>query len=245
MREDLASMGEPLIENNFYAIIMGSLPPSYDPYISALNTTSSVMGKQPSANDLMLSITEEYERCALKIRGSKKDDNAAFYSNDTDKGKRGGSSSKKDKECHNCHKKRHFKADCWAKGGRKEGQGPKQKGKGKEKESAAAAQEKKEEKKEDKPKDEEAWMTIATDDTLKWDSLEYTSYDNFSVCEEAYSCFMHKDHGFSPCTTLLDTLNVFDKTSNHEDVAHTTFEAAYLTRICNTEVDLVGVTCLV
>ena len=36
------------------------------------------------------------------------------------------SSKKKDKdkckvECHNCHKKGHIKADCWAKGGGKEG----------------------------------------------------------------------------------------------------------------------------
>ena len=28
-------------------------------------------------------------------------------------------------ECYNCHKKGHMASDCWAKGGRKEGQGPK------------------------------------------------------------------------------------------------------------------------
>ena len=39
--------------------------------------------------------------------------------------------------CHNCKKKGHKKADCWAKGGGKEGQGPKQKkGKGKKSETA-------------------------------------------------------------------------------------------------------------
>ena len=39
--------------------------------------------------------------------------------------------------CHNCKKKGHKKADCWAKGGGKEGQGPKQKkGKGKKSEMA-------------------------------------------------------------------------------------------------------------
>ena len=31
---------------------------------------------------------------------------------------------KHDIECHNCHKKGHTKAECWAKGGSKEGQGP-------------------------------------------------------------------------------------------------------------------------
>ena len=42
IQEDLASMGESLTENNYYAIIMGSLPTSYDSYISALNATSSI-----------------------------------------------------------------------------------------------------------------------------------------------------------------------------------------------------------
>jgi hypothetical protein len=31
---------------------------------------------------------------------------------------------KHDVECYNCHKRGHMKADCWAKGGGKEGQGP-------------------------------------------------------------------------------------------------------------------------
>jgi hypothetical protein len=59
MREDLSSMGEPLTDTDFYAIIMGSLPSSYDPYLSALNATSSVLGAHLSSDDLMLSITEE------------------------------------------------------------------------------------------------------------------------------------------------------------------------------------------
>ena len=80
MREDLASMGESLTENDFYAIIMGSLslPSSYDPYLSALNATSSVLGTHLSAEDLMLSITEEYECRALKSKSGKKDDNTTF-----------------------------------------------------------------------------------------------------------------------------------------------------------------------
>ena len=60
MREDLASMGELLTENDFYTIMMGSLPPSYDPYLSALNATSSVLGTHLSSDDLMLSIIKEY-----------------------------------------------------------------------------------------------------------------------------------------------------------------------------------------
>jgi hypothetical protein len=92
MREDLASMGELLSETDFYAIIMGSLPVSYYSYISALNATSSVLGTTLSADDLMLTLTDEYEHCTLKSKGGKKEDNAAFYSNDAEKDRKGGSS---------------------------------------------------------------------------------------------------------------------------------------------------------
>ena len=126
MREDLASMGETLTKNDFYAIIMGSLPSSYDPYLSVLNTTSSVLGIHLSADDLMLSITEEYKRHALKSKGNNKEENTA-YSNDANKGSKGGLSLKWKGECHNHGKKGHWTRDCWEKGGGKEGQGPKQK----------------------------------------------------------------------------------------------------------------------
>ena len=167
MREDLASMGESLTETDFYAIIMGSLPSSYDPYLSALNATSSVLGSQLSADDLMLAITEEYEHRALKAKAGKKDDNAAFSA---DAGpSKGNKGQKKKGECHNCGKKGHWSRDCSEEGGGKEGQGPKQKakkekdekgkGKGKAKDVAATAKDNKD----NKPKpdeEEEAWMVM-------------------------------------------------------------------------------------
>jgi hypothetical protein len=67
MREDLASMGKLLSETNFYAIIRGSLSEFYDSYISALNATSSVLGTTLSADDLILTLTEEYECHTLKL----------------------------------------------------------------------------------------------------------------------------------------------------------------------------------
>jgi hypothetical protein len=53
MREDLAAMGHPPNEDEFYAIILGSLPSSYEPFISAMNATSSVLGTFLSSDNLM------------------------------------------------------------------------------------------------------------------------------------------------------------------------------------------------
>ena len=80
-----------------------------------------------------------------KNKTGKKDDNAAFYSNDSEKDKGGsGSNSKKNITCHNCHKKGHYKHECWAPGGGKEGQGLKQKGKAKSKPEESKDENKKE-----------------------------------------------------------------------------------------------------
>ena len=63
-------------------------------------------------------ILDEYE--LHKLRSNKKDSKDEAFTADSSKKK-----PKKDMECHNCHKHGHVKADCWAKGGRKEGQRPK------------------------------------------------------------------------------------------------------------------------
>ena len=114
-------------------------------------------------------------------------------------------------ECHNCGKKGHWTRDCYAEGGGKEGQGPKQKGKGKDKGKGKGEEKEKEKetaaddkllKKEDKAcKDcgEEVWMTVVLDDN-KVLSDEYVldgvsdddsdDLDIDSDFEEAYSCFI-------------------------------------------------------
>ena len=61
MREDLAAMGHSPTDDDFYVIVLGSLPSSYDPFISALNATSSVLGTFLSPDDLMQTITDKYD----------------------------------------------------------------------------------------------------------------------------------------------------------------------------------------
>ena len=92
----------------------------------------SFLEKELEPDALMNSVIDEYDRQSVK-KGPCKDKtaDAAFYAGGGSKGSKDGKGSKRDVECFNCHKKRHKKSDCWAKGGGKEGQGPKSK-KGKE-----------------------------------------------------------------------------------------------------------------
>src|ERR1700678_1094444 len=202
MREDLASMGHPPSDDDMYAIALGSLPPSYDSYISAVSTTSSVLGTTITADALMTTITDEYDRRLLNSKSGKKEDNAAFHSHEgSTKGRKGG--AKKDVECFNCHKKGHYKANCWAEGGGKEGQGPKMKGKakGKAKETAAVvvAEEK-----------VEAWMVSLAD----VDKLE----ENFDEAEVDLSCgFNSSDDLFDNTDSLPDLQSISDNSKIEED----------------------------
>jgi len=78
-----------------------------------------------TSDDLMMTISNEYDRRNLS-RTSKKEKNVAFHCWE-EQAERGN-------QClsvFNCAKKGHKKADCWAEGGGKAGQGPKVKGDGK------------------------------------------------------------------------------------------------------------------
>ncbi|KAJ7907510.1 hypothetical protein B0H13DRAFT_2332328 [Mycena leptocephala] len=111
-------MGADPGDDNFTAIILGSLPPSYDPYLSAITATSTLLATTLSPDDL------------IRANKSKKDDRDIAFSVGERKGGHKKGSTKFNFECYNCHKKGHVKADCWANGGGKDGTGPKQKGKG-------------------------------------------------------------------------------------------------------------------
>lgn len=72
-------------------------------------------------------IMDDYDRRELSKKKKHDDRDVAYHAGEERGSAQGG---RKDKECHNCKKRGHFKADCWAKGGGKEGQGPKGKAKG-------------------------------------------------------------------------------------------------------------------
>ncbi|PPQ86723.1 LOW QUALITY PROTEIN: hypothetical protein CVT26_004429 [Gymnopilus dilepis] len=88
MREDLAAMGQPPTEDDFYAIILGSLPTSYDPFISAVTATSSVVGMNLSPDELMRTVAEEYDRSDLdgfdRVSEGDLSSTGSFYLSDDD-----------------------------------------------------------------------------------------------------------------------------------------------------------------
>ena len=77
----------------------------------------------------MQTVIDEYDRRSTRSGVPKeKGSDAAFFAGGTNnRGGRAGKRTNKDIECFNCHKKGHKKPDCWAKGGGKEGQGPRSK----------------------------------------------------------------------------------------------------------------------
>jgi len=124
-REQLASMGVSLSDTEYTNFLIGSLPTVYDSTISSITTAVKLTKKPINSDDIIILVTDEYNQRNLKSRAkSKKDEkDAAFHAGGGSKGgKQGG---RKDITCHNCLKRGHVKADCWAKGGGKEGQGPK------------------------------------------------------------------------------------------------------------------------
>jgi len=120
MREDLAAMGHTPDDDEFYAIILRSLPSSFEPFISALNATSSVLETVLSPDELMQAFSDEYDRRNLGRSSKKEEENAAF-STEEGNGRKGNNRKGK---CYNCGKPGHRKDNCWEEGGGKEDQQP-------------------------------------------------------------------------------------------------------------------------
>lgn len=60
IREQLSSLGQAPTDESFAAIILGSLPASYDPHISALTASAKVSKVTLTSDVLMSTIVDEY-----------------------------------------------------------------------------------------------------------------------------------------------------------------------------------------
>jgi hypothetical protein len=121
LREQLAAMGKSIPDDEYASILLGSLPTAYDATTSAMSTTASLTNTNLTPDTVIRLITDEFDRRALKTGKSKDSQDEALTAD------AGRKKSKKDIECFNCKKRGHMRSDCWAKGGGKEGQGPRKK----------------------------------------------------------------------------------------------------------------------
>jgi hypothetical protein len=128
LRETLSGMGASISDTDFAAIILGSLPESYRPILSSMNAAARIAKTPLTPYDIVSFVTEEYEHRQLSVsRAShaKKGGNSALSVDNSRKGSAKAKGASPDVTCYNCQCKGHYKADCWSKGGGKEGQAPK------------------------------------------------------------------------------------------------------------------------
>jgi hypothetical protein len=124
MHEDLVSMVGSINDEDFTLIILGSIPLSYDTFISAMSATLTLLSSSLSPTDLIDAIGDEADRKAIKspTKPKKGEHNTVFVagsqSRDWKKGGGGGRSEGSKKL------KKHMKLDCRAPGGGSEGKGP-------------------------------------------------------------------------------------------------------------------------
>jgi hypothetical protein len=127
VKDELLAMGSVMKDDEFVETILASLPQSFRSLISSIVHSASISGVSVTPTNLVRILREEGQQKAIEARGTASSEMAMS----AEKGKERQKKGKSQKKCHNCGKPGHFKADCWAPGGGKEGQGPKQKGKDK------------------------------------------------------------------------------------------------------------------
>ena len=146
-------MGSEISDTRFNTMIMSSLPESYHPTLQTITASkrasiltggSDSASKKMKPSDLIAFLMEEAQHHIINDKRTKNSEQS-LAAHGKKKGKGKSNKRKADDKalnadseiiCHNCKRKGHKKADCWAKGGGKEGQGPRQK-KSKKKTKAA------------------------------------------------------------------------------------------------------------
>jgi hypothetical protein len=120
LREQLAELGKPIGDEEYTYLLIISLPSSYDPILTAIDVSAYLNESTVTPDNVINVVGGAYDR-ERSFKDEKDTANA----------------KKKDIKCLNCKKRGHVKADCWAKGGGKEGQQPIRRGQDKMRATAA------------------------------------------------------------------------------------------------------------
>jgi len=121
LREQLRVMGRMVEDADYTDTLLASLPTTYDAAISFISA-SACLGSTPLTSEIFERfILDEFNR--RQVRNKSKEPKDEALSAETSK--KGKGKDKRKVKCHNCHKKGHYKSECWAKGGGDEGGGPK------------------------------------------------------------------------------------------------------------------------
>jgi hypothetical protein len=75
LREQLASMGKTLDDDEFASILLGSLPTSYSPTISGINVAADSTGNTITSDQVICLISDEYDRRTM-MKGKNGSDEA-------------------------------------------------------------------------------------------------------------------------------------------------------------------------
>src|SRR3979490_183300 len=110
----LNDMGAKVSEEEFLDILLSSLPPSYESLMNTLMTSLEEVGKPLDPDNIIRILKSQYDR--RKTLSISHEDQGFV-----------GTPEKKVHTCTDCKKPGHTIEMCWAKGGGREGQGPRQK----------------------------------------------------------------------------------------------------------------------
>ena len=128
-RDNLTNIGSTLSDTRFSTMIMSSLPSSYRPALQTITAASKANKTVIVPADLITFFIEEAEHRVIE-RGRATADAALVACSGGKSGRpgkpRNGANKPTNVVCENsnCGKSGHTKANCWVKGGGKEGQGP-------------------------------------------------------------------------------------------------------------------------
>ena len=134
--DNLLKMGSTISDLCYNTIIMSLLLESYRPTlqtITAAGRASTLLGTSSSRamklDDLITFIMEEAQHCVINDESTKNAESALAALSKKQRTRKHHSNKGKEKStpgvtCENCKNAGHTKADCWVKGGGKEGQGP-------------------------------------------------------------------------------------------------------------------------